>query len=149
MAMKIDGVRAGGERTIMPRESEVRISADTDFQTELDNQQSSMSQEEMERLLKRIDEEGERLSKTPTFEELSSYRDLIKRFVSEAVGQMYESRTSTGWDRLGRQKSYTTVRKIDEKLEEMAEKIRLGQTDRLDIIAAHGAIRGMLIDLYM
>ena len=44
---------------------------------------------------------------------------------------------------------YTTVRKVDKKLEEMAEKIRLGQADQLDIIASHDAIRGMLVDLYM
>ena len=47
------------------------------------------------------------------------------------------------------QKVYTTVRKIDRKLEELAEKIRMGQTDALDIVASHDAIRGMLVDLYM
>ena len=50
---------------------------------------------------------------------------------------------------MGRQKVYTTVRKIDRKLEELAEKIRTGQTDALDIVASHDAIRGMLVDLYM
>ena len=54
-----------------------------------------------------------------------------------------------GWDRMGRQKVYTTVRKIDRELENMAEKIRLGQTKQLDIVASHDAIRGMLVDLYM
>ena len=32
---------------------------------------------------------------------------------------------------------------------EMAEKIRLGQANQLDIIASHDAIRGMLVDIYM
>ena len=50
---------------------------------------------------------------------------------------------------MGRQKVYTTVRRIDKKLEEMAEKIRLGQADQLSIVASHDAIRGMLVDLYM
>ena len=62
---------------------------------------------------------------------------------------MYEVHTSAGWDRMGRQRVYTTVRKIDRKLEDMAERIRLGQSDQLDVIAAHDAIRGMLVDLYM
>ncbi|WP_152605357.1 DUF327 family protein, partial [Anaerovibrio lipolyticus] len=44
---------------------------------------------------------------------------------------------------------YTTVRKIDTELENMAEKIRLGQSEQLDVVASHDAIRGMLIDLYM
>ena len=34
-------------------------------------------------------------------------------------------------------------------IEEMAERIRLGQANQLDIIASHDAIRGMLVDIYM
>ena len=61
---------------------------------------------------------------------------------------MYSLHTSAGWDRLGRQKVYTTVRRIDEELEAMAEHIRLGQADPLTIAAGQDAIRGMLVDLY-
>lgn len=120
------------------------------FEAELNEQQSDgVSHEEMEAMLKKIDEQAARLGKTPTYDELKEYRTLIKNFVGAAVAGMYEVHTSAGWDRLGRQRVYTTVRKIDRKLEEMAEKIRLGQSDQLDIVAAHDAIRGMLVDLYM
>ena len=61
---------------------------------------------------------------------------------------MYSLHTSAGWDRMGRQKVYTTVRKIDRELENMAEDIRLGQADALSIVASQDAIRGMLVDLY-
>ena len=103
----------------------------------------------MEELLKQIDEQAAKLSKTPTYDELKAYRTLIKNFVGAAVSQMYELHTQAGWDRMGRQRVYTTVRKIDNKLEEMAEKIRLGHSEQLDVIASHDAIRGMLVDLYM
>ena len=120
------------------------------FETELMEQQSEgVSHEEMESMLKKIDEQAARLTKTPTYEELKEYRTLIKNFVGAAVSNMYEVHTSAGWDRMGRQRVYTTVRKIDRKLEDMAERIRLGQSAQLDVIAAHDAIRGMLVDLYM
>lgn len=120
------------------------------FEAELAEQQSEgVSHEEMEAMLKKIDEQAARLTKTPTYDELKEYRTLIKEFVSAAVSNMYEVHTSAGWDRMGRQRVYTTVRKIDNKLEEMAEKIRLGQSAQLDVIASHDAIRGMLVDLYM
>ena len=119
------------------------------FETELMEQQSEgVSHEEMESMLKKIDEQASRLSKTPTYDELKEYRTLIKNFIGAAVSNMYEVHTSAGWDRMGRQRVYTTVRKIDRKLEDMAERIRLGQSDQLDVIAAHDAIRGMLVDLY-
>ena len=122
---------------------------DTSFSTELNDQESSLTREELEHLLKKIDEQGARLTNTPTYDELKAYRTLVKDFVSEAVSRMYSLHTSAGWDRLGRQKVYTTVRRIDEELEAMAEHIRLGQADQLGIIASHDAIRGLLVDLYM
>ena len=120
------------------------------FETELlEQQDEGVSHEEMEAMLKKIDEQAARLTKTPTYDELKEYRTLIKNFVSAAVSNMYEVHTSAGWDRMGRQRVYTTVRKIDNKLEEMAEKIRLGQSEQLDVIASHDAIRGMLVDIFM
>lgn len=151
MAMKIDsGMSRNAALTMTRSDTELGVrGADTDFSMELADQEQSMSREAMDRLLEQIDEQGARLSKTPTFDELRSYRALIQSFIGEAVGSMYELRTQAGWDRLGRQKVYTSVRKIDKKLEELTEKIRLGQANQLDIIASHDAIRGMLVDLYM
>lgn len=151
MAVKIGGTGTPASPFELVRQtSEHPHGKELTFEAELNEQQSDgVSHEEMEAMLKKIDEQAARLGKTPTYDELKEYRTLIKNFVGAAVAGMYEVHTSAGWDRLGRQRVYTTVRKIDRKLEEMAEKIRLGQSDQLDIVAAHDAIRGMLVDLYM
>ena len=149
MPLKVDNMTTHGPSLTRVHDNDKVIDTDTDFSTELANQEESLSSEQLDKLLKQIDEQGARLSKTPTYDELKSYRTLIKNFVGEAVNNMYELHTQSGWDRMGRQKVYTTVRKIDKKLEEMAEKIRLGQSKQLDIIASHDAIRGLLVDLYM
>ena len=120
------------------------------FESELaDQQDEGTTREQMEELLRKIDEQAIKLSKTPTYDELKAYRTMIKNFVGTAVSMMYELHSQAGWDRMGRQRVYTTVRKVDKKLEEMAEKIRLGHADQLDVVASHDAIRGMLVDLYM
>ena len=120
------------------------------FESELQDQQDEgITREQMEEMLRKIDEQALKLSKTPTYDELKAYRTLIKNFVGTAVSLMYELHSEAGWDRMGRQRAYTTVRKVDSKLEEMAEKIRLGHAEQLDVIASHDAIRGMLVDLYM
>ena len=135
----------------MLRESGGKIfERDANFFEELFKQtDEGVSHEEMEAMLKKIDEQAGKLGKTPTYDELKAYRTMIKKFVGMAVSNMYELNTEAGWDRMGRQRVFTTVRKIDNKLEEMAEKIRLGQSAQLDIVASHDAIRGMLVDLYM
>ena len=148
--MKIDGL--GTRPTLASRNmdaSQRAASLEGDFASELEDQQGEMSREQLQQMLDKIDEQGQRLTKTPTYDELKSYRELIKNFVGTVVSQMYSVNTQAGWDRMGRQKVYTTVRKIDRELENMAEKIRLGQTKQLDIVASHDAIRGMLVDLYM
>ena len=65
------------------------------FESELMDQQSEgVSHEEMEAMLKKIDEQAARLGKTPTYDELKEYRTLIKNFVGAAVSNMYEVHTS-------------------------------------------------------
>ena len=151
MAVKISGsAMPASPLELLRGTSEHPRDKELSFETELMEQQSeSVSHEEMEAMLKKIDEQAARLSRTPTYDELKEYRTLIKNFVGAAVSSMYEVHTSAGWDRMGRQRVYTTVRKIDRKLEDMAERIRLGQSEQLDVIAAHDAIRGMLVDIFM
>ena len=148
--MKIDGLGTRPNIAAMDHDSGRRTTAmESDFASELDDQQGDLTQEQLQQLLEENDEQGARLTKTPTYDELKSYRNLVKNFVGTVVSQMYTVNTQSGWDRMGRQKVYTTVRKIDRELENMAEKIRLGQSSQLDIVASHDAIRGMLVDLYM
>ena len=148
--MKIDGLGTRPNIAAMDHDSGRRTTAmESDFASELDDQQGDLTQEQLQQLLEEIDEQGARRTKTHTYEELKSYRNLVKNFVGTVVSQMYTVNTQSGWDRMGRQKVYTTVRKIDRELENMAEKIRLGQSSQLDIVASHDAIRGMLVDLYM
>lgn len=148
--MKIDGL---GTRPAIPSQNmdagHRAASLEGDFASQLEDQQGDVTREQLQQMLEQIDEQGQKLTNTPTYDELKSYRSLIKNFVGTVVSQMYSVNTQAGWDRMGRQKVYTTVRKIDRELENMAEKIRLGQTKQLDIVASHDAIRGMLVDLYM
>ena len=118
MPMKIDGMTPHGASVTLAHDHDDRAQeTDADFGAELLDQQGGMSTEQLEKLLRQIDEQGARLSRTPTYDELKNYRTLIKNFVGEAVNHMYELHTQAGWDRMGRQKVYTTVRKVDKKLE--------------------------------
>lgn len=122
---------------------------DGPFSAELQHSQDAFSRERLNELFKRIEEQGARLTETPTYSELKAYRELVKTFVGEAVAHMYTTQRQSGWDRQGRQKVYTTVKKIDETLESMTEDIRTGQATKLNIVAKQDAIKGMLVDLYM
>jgi Uncharacterized protein conserved in bacteria len=119
------------------------------FATDLRQAEDGQSKERLNALLEEITKQGKRLGQVPTYSELKTYRELVRRFVGEAVGRMYNLQSQTGWDRYGRQKMYTTIKKIDDKLSELTEDVRHGQERQLEIMAKQDAIRGMLVDMYM
>jgi len=118
------------------------------FAADLLNSQDKQAKDHLNGLLEQITAQGKKLAKVPTFSELKAYKELVRRFVGEAVGNMYQVQSQTGWDRQGRQKVYTIVKQIDSTLAELTEDIRSGQGRELDILAKQDAVRGLLVDLY-
>lgn len=148
--MKIDQMGARSSLVIAEHESNSRVGKKNNpFSSELQQSQDEISLDRLKELLDQIDKQGAKLTQTPTYSELKSYRELVKTFVGEAVSRMYTVHSQSGWDRQGRQKMYTTVKKVDALLESMTEDIRVGQEGNLSIVAKQDAIRGMLVDLYM
>lgn len=119
------------------------------FASDLLKHQDGQSRERMTELLTAIDQHGKQLGEVPTYSELKKYREVIRQFIGEAVGRMYSLSSQQGWDRSGRQKVYTIIKKVDETLESLSEDVRQGQERQLDIMAKHDSLRGMLVDLYM
>lgn len=118
------------------------------FSSDLLKSQDGQSRERLNALLEEIDKRGKRLGEVPTYGELKKYREVIRQFVGEAVGRMYTLQSQQGWDRHGRQKVYTIIKKVDATLDSLTEDVRAGEERQLDILAKQDAIRGMLVDLY-
>lgn len=119
------------------------------FSSDLLKNQEGQSRERLNSLLAEIDKRGKQLGEVPTYSELKKYREVIRQFVGEAVGRMYTLQSQQGWDRHGRQKVYTIIKKVDAALDSLTEDVRVGEERQLDILAKQDAIRGMLVDLYM
>jgi len=119
------------------------------FASDLLKNQDGQSRQKMTALLSAIDDSGKRLGEVPTYSELKKYREVVRQFIGEAVGRMYSLSSQQGWDRSGRQKVYTIIKKVDATLESLSEDVRQGQDRQLDILAKHDSLRGMLVDLFM
>ena len=73
MPMKIDGMTPHGASVTMAHDHDEKTQgADADFGAELFDQQDSFSTEQLEKMLQQIDEQGARLSRTPTYDELKN-----------------------------------------------------------------------------
>ena len=149
MSLRID--KSQNRTQSLPADAESRNkieSSQRGFAVDLSKESDQQTRQRLEELMGKIQEQGKRLGQTPTFSELKSYRELVKKFMSEAVGQMYDVESGAGWDRRGRQKAYTLVKTVDEKLESLTEDVRQGQERQLAILEKLDSIRGMLVDLY-
>jgi Uncharacterized protein conserved in bacteria len=147
--VEINKVGSGNAPLRAEREAPSRVGkADSQFSADLSRTQDALSQEKLGELLDRITEQGRRLGEVPTYAEMKAYRELVRSFLTEAVGRAYTLQSQSGWDRHGRQKIYATVKEIDEQLAGLAEDVRLGQERQLQIMGRLDAIRGMLVDLY-
>lgn len=148
--MKINKMGSANPQPLIEHESTSKVEKTVGFfAADLRQAEDGQSKERLNALLEEITNQGKKLGQVPTYSELKKYRELVRRFIGEAVGRMYSLQSQSGWDRFGRQKMYTIIRKIDDKLAELTEDVRHGQERQIEIMAKQDAIRGMLVDMYM
>ncbi|MBP2666195.1 MAG: hypothetical protein H6Q76_1175, partial [Firmicutes bacterium] len=100
MAMRIDKSQSRTPATAPETENRQRVeSSQHGFSVDLSKESDQQVRQHLEELLGKIQQQGKRLGETPTFSELKSYRELVKKFMSEAVGKMYDVESGAGWDR--------------------------------------------------
>lgn len=121
---------------------------DGQFQQLVQSQSKQIKNEELIQLMDKITEQGEKLVRYRSFQDLVRYKNLIKGFLEKTVYDSYELDSSFHFSPRGESKQLATVKKIDEKLAELTEEImeqEKGSVHLLDII---GEIKGLLINLY-
>jgi hypothetical protein len=117
------------------------------FYDELKIAETEQVQIAFDNLVDEISRQGERFSKNPNFQELKTYKSLVKAFLAHVTEHMYSTEHHVGGTRL-KQKLYTVTRIIDERLEALSKLILEQQGKNIDLLATLDEIRGLLIDLY-
>lgn len=118
------------------------------FIEELQKVQGAHLKERLENLIKKIDEQGKKLSESMTMKELKVYKELVRSFLKETVGKSYQAKEDTHMNRRGRHKVYTIVEQVDQKLEELATVVMEQQSGKIDVLAKLDEIKGLLLDTY-
>lgn len=103
----------------------------------------------LERLMSKIEKQGEQLGKTLDLKDLKNYKKLISEFMDEVVNNALKYTKQNHFDRRGRHKVYAVVRKVNAKLEELSREFLKEEKDNIKILESIGSIKGMLLDLYI
>ncbi|ULO07543.1 YaaR family protein [Paenibacillus sp. 19GGS1-52] len=117
------------------------------FSDVFQQQSEQKTRDELNRQIKEIQSQGDRLSKTMTIRELTIYRIMIKKFLEETARRGVILKETRGWDRRGRGKRYKLLEEIDSALLTMADDLLNSEQGRIDLLGRVGEIRGLLINL--
>lgn len=118
----------------------------TEFLESFDKINIKKSKEELDDYLKEIRSIGDRLSNTQNFSDVASYKKAIKGYLKSVVDYAYSlDKNSSFWEG----NYYTTVKTVNDKLEEMTRDFLYEQKENLDIASKIEEINGLLIDLYL
>lgn len=118
------------------------------FHELVQKQESKLFVEQLNALMKELEEVGNRLSKSRSFQDLSRFKKIVKRFIQEAVEYGMSLKKSNSWDYYGNKRTHTVIEKIDQKLIELTEDILEKEKEGIEILGKIGEIKGLLINLY-
>ncbi len=104
---------------------------------------------DLEELMDEIHEAGELLKEVPTLGNVKVYKSAVSRFLKFVVKNSLETETTAGanFNPLKKQKRYTIIRVVDEKLERLAAGVLQNQSDKLYILEKIEEINGLIVNL--
>lgn len=131
--------------------NQVRPSAESkvSFDHLVSSQSLKMQQQEIQRLVDKITEQGNKLARYRTFQELAKFKRYIKGFLQSTVYQGYELERSHHFSYDGQSRNLLIVKEIDEKLITLTEAIMDQEKNTVDLLGLIGEIKGLLIHLYI
>jgi uncharacterized protein YaaR (DUF327 family) len=123
-----------------------RVAPQRNFSDVLQNNNAQATHDDIQRQFKEIQMQGDRLAKSMTLRELTSYQMLVKRFLEDTVRRGVKVKETQSFDRRGRGKKYKLLDEVDSMLLSMAEELLQSEEGRIELLQRMGEIRGMLIN---
>lgn len=151
--MPMERVRPGGELTRIAttgRGERPTQAARIPFREQLAKTHALHFNDRIDRALADIDRLGQALGETMRVHDLRQYREAIARLFRDLTQHMMDVRSELEWDaQTWEQRTMVTIRKVDEKLEQLSRLVLEQEQDRLAILQEIGEIKGMLVDVRM
>lgn len=120
--------------------------AKSDFSESFSQANTFKTKEELDRYIKEIKENGQRLTITQNYTDVVKYKKAIKGYLKSIVDYVYSLNKNTSfWD----SNYFTTVNTVNEKLDEMTRELIYEQKENIDMASKIDEINGLLLDIYL
>lgn len=143
--MRIDQeVRSKVERKPMQQKQ----SGKKDFDAIVRRKSTSMKTGDLQKMVRKITEQGEKVVRFRSFRDLARFKRMIQEFLDEAVFDGLSVKETHNFNATNFSHRLITVEKIDEKLVELTEDVLNQESKAVDLLAIIGEIEGLLVNLY-
>lgn len=140
--MKIDKIKSS---TISDIEIK-RNNKGVNFSSQLSATKKNKTIEELQENIKDIKKIGYRLVLTKNYIDVNKYKQAIQDYFKSIVDNMYDmDKKQSFWE----DKYFNTVKVVNEKLEDLSNKLRSDEKESISIVSDIDMIQGLLIDLYI
>ncbi len=119
------------------------------FREHLVNVNRQNAAQQLKAMGEAIFDQGEQVASHADIGQLKKYREMIAEFLNEAVRYAYEFSKESRLDARGRHRIYAVVKRVNDRLEELAKEILAEQQNNIAIMETIGDIKGMLLDVLM
>lgn len=140
--MKVRNIGMGTNLSIENKNSKNKL----DFNDSFNQANRAKTKEELEQCINEIKKTGERLTATQDYTEVIKYKKAIKGYLKSIVDYVYTlNKNDSFWDN----SYFTTVKTVNEKLDELTKSLLYEEKQNIDVAAQIDEINGLLIDIYV
>ena len=119
------------------------------FRRQMNDCASAEYDKYLQQLQDNIKQQGELVANRTDMKELAKYRRLITELLNETTSNAYACYKLDRFDAHGRHQTFSIIKKVNQKLDEMAATVLDEQADNLQLLQMADDIRGMLVDLFL
>lgn len=150
--MILHGVKQGGQSAVYGIWPGMAGSGDNPaggFRHNFDNQLKEHYRGRVIDLFDEIDQQAACSFTNIDLANLEKYLGLIRELVNEVVNNAFSLKKECVWDKSGKQRIYSTVTVIDEKLDQLAANLLNRDIERIAFISRIDEIRGLVLDMLL
>ncbi len=119
------------------------------FRRSFTNEANNTYLKYVEGLIGDITKQGEVVAKRADMTELQKYRFMVTGLINETVSNGFAFSKSANMSARGRAQVFATIKKVNDKLDEMTKKLLEQEKDNIDLLDDVDDVRGMLVDMYL
>lgn len=94
-----------------------------------------------------ITQQGNKISRHMDIRDMKKYRELIRNFMNEIIGNSHKFSRENFLDKRGRHRIYGMIKLVDKTLDDLATELVKEEKDHLAILGKIDEIRGLLLDI--